>query len=255
MNHAHFFSGNLQAFADVFSAQPWPQAEVVVPGIDLIAGHSLDPLLQTFANTCDLEDRRATISQWSKYFFARLIIPATVIEHGTSSGLVLSADRWHAACAADGTVKHFVFARDPVTDNRRAGDMTSLIDDVIAPMTATLAAASGLSARVFSSNATMYYNWVLEQLAHQAASPNTILRRARSLMNTPVRPDGGFNPFYAQFKTLSPGARDGNGEPTEQCRRLCCVQDCDPSLGLCANCPRAIKRQTSAPQTSCALTN
>lgn len=238
--YARYFHDPLDYFADALSAEVPDESGPAIEGSALVSGDGLAAALQPFAAAHGIADPRAAATEWSKYFFARLIIPTVVIQTATTRRLDLDPAHWRAHCRADGTVARFVFDRPPLTEEPAPGDMGSLIDAVMTPLIAALKAQRGLSARVYASNAAMYYVWALDQLDAQNRTPDTGRRAARALLDTPRRPDGGFNPFHAPLKMLAPGARDGDGEPSRDCRRLCCVRDLDASLGLCANCPRAI---------------
>lgn len=238
--YAHFFHDHLEYFADALGVAPPAEAGPVIAGTDLITGRALDRVLEAFAADHGITEPRAAATDWSKYFFARLIIPVVVVQASTGRQLTLAPEQWQAHCRDDGTIARFVFAADPLAGPCAAGDMAGLIDSLMAPMIAALAGRSGLSPRVFASNAAMYYAWALSQLAEQGRIASATLAPAHALLDSPTRPDGGWNPFHAAFKALPPGTLDGNGEPVRQCRRLCCVRDLDPGLALCANCPRAI---------------
>lgn len=239
--YARFFHDRLDFFADALTDQAPADAGPAVAGADLVEGRGLDPLLSAYAGAHDIGNRRAAATDWSKFFFARLIIPTVVIQTGAGHRLDLDPAHWRVHYREDGTASHFVFDRDPLTEQAAPGDMASLIDTVMSPLMAALATDCGLSPRVFASNAAMYYAWALDQLDEQNRAPAAARQQARALLDAPKRPhDGGHNPFHAPFKSLAAGARDGNGEPTAECRRLCCVRDLDPNLALCANCPRVI---------------
>lgn len=237
--YARFFHDRLEFAADALCREAPAETGPVVAGPALMSGAALDPLLGQYAAARGLVDRRAAATDWSKFFFARLIIPVTVIQCASGRRLDLDPAHWRVQCRDDGTIAHFIFDRDPL-GLPAPGDVSSLVDAVMTPLTAALVADCRLAPRVFASNAAMYYAWALDQLAQQGRIAAADLAPAQALLAQANRPDGGHNPFHVPFKPLAAGAHDGNGEPTTECRRLCCVRDLDPSLGLCANCPRAI---------------
>ncbi|WP_423822827.1 siderophore-iron reductase FhuF [Salinisphaera sp. SPP-AMP-43] len=239
--YARYFHDRLDFFADALVDRPPADAGPTVAGANLVDGGALDTLLSAYAQAHGINDRRAAATDWSKFFFARLIIPTVVIQTGAGRPLDLDPAHWQLHYREDGTAAYFVFDREPLIARAAPGDMASLIDTVMSPLMAALAADCGLSPRVFASNAAMYYAWALDQLDEQNRAPAAARQQARALLEAPKRPnDDGDNPFHAPFKSLAAGARDGNGEPTAECRRLCCVRDLDPTLALCANCPRVI---------------
>ncbi len=236
---ARFFHDRLDFAADALCRAAEAAGGPIIEGHALVSGEALDTVLRRYAEAHGIADRRAAASDWSKFFFARLIIPALVIQCSSGQRLDLDPASWRAYCREDGTIAHFVFDADPLGPPA-PGDVSSLVDTVITPLATALAARCRLSSRVFGSNAAVYYVWTLDQLGAQARIPPARLAPARALLDSSTRPDGGHNPFHAAFKPLVAGARDGDGAPVRQCRRLCCVRDLDPSLPLCANCPRAI---------------
>ena len=201
---------------------------------------ALGDLLAAHGAANDAQDSRAVASQWSKWVFARLIIPSVVLQCSLNRRIDFKAHPAGFDIDTDGTPTRFVFAAPPLGAPGTGHDFSSLIDDALAPVIAALCRGPGLSPRVYGSNAAMYYCWALEQLTAQERGVDTTRAAALALTETPHRPDGGSNPFHAPFKALAPGARDGQGMPATECRRLCCVRDLDAAWGLCSNCPRVI---------------
>lgn len=211
---------------------------------------ALWPLLARHGRAHGAAEPRAIASQWSKYVFARLIIPTVVLQCSLDRAVDFTATRWGFSLEDDATPAVVHFCDDPLGATGTGADFGSLIDDAIMPLIGALRAAAGLSPRVYASNAAMYYAWALDQLGGQARGQPGPLGRARALLTTPARIDGGFNPFHAPHRAVPPGTHDGDGQCVDHCRRLCCVRDLDPAWGLCANCPRAMQypaRQTLRP--------
>jgi len=240
---APMFHGNLASFGDTI-VDHLPPAVSTISGAELLGNEDLDALLGRFAADRGCSEIRATASQWSKYFFAYLIIPVTVVQLHRGRAFDLALSDMRIALHDDATPRafHLGSATTTGTDDTvdDGADFSSLMDTALTPVIDTLADRCRLSPRVFWSNAAMYYDWVLGQLAAQDDVPHSRLAAARSWLAQPRRADGRRNPFHAPFRDCPPGACDGDGAPTTQCRRLCCMRDLDPLWGLCANCPRAI---------------
>lgn len=236
---AQYFHDNLAGFDHTFTQAAPDEAAVVIAGPQLSQGEALAPLLDRYTADQGYINRRAVASQWSKYFFARLVIPALVAQLGEGCALDFAPANWSGCFAADGLPVAFVWSRRPDTC-QDALDFRSLIDDALVPVVAALHAECRLAPRVFWSNAAVYFIWALGELENQARLPAERLARARALLDMPQRADGGLNPFYHAYKALPPGALDGDGQPATHCRRLCCLRDLDPQWDLCANCPRAV---------------
>lgn len=234
--YAHCFPEHLAFFADAFTRDPSGPACLIVPGQALVSGQSLDRVIHLFANSHEIRDRRAAATDWSKYFFARLIVPTVVIQHTMARRIDFAPGNWQVHCRDDGTASRFVFGHGPAAKTGPPDALSSLIDHVLSPLIAALVTHVRLSPRVFASNAAMYFAWALEQLAPLTSRQHKL----HALLASPRRSDGGYNPFYSPFKSLPGNALDGDGKPTRRCRKLCCVRDLDPALALCANCPRAI---------------
>lgn len=242
MMYAHCFPDHLAFFADAFSREAPAESHFMVSGREFVSGHPLAAILRLFADARGIGDHRAAVTDWSKFFFARLIVPTVMIQAATARPLDLASSHWCIHFRNDGTISRFVFDRDPLMAEGASIGMASLIDDVVAPLITVLVAECRLSPRVFASNAAMYFAWAVDQLDPGCGGSHTGQNQAaRTLLGSPRRPgDGGYNPFYAPFKSLPPGALDGRGNPIQRCRKLCCVRDLDPSLDLCVNCPRAV---------------
>lgn len=236
---AHYFHDNLAGFAYILTREAPDCAERVVAGPQLSTQTALGQLVDRYAADQGYRNRRAAASQWSKYFFAYLIIPTLVGQLSDDGAFNLAPRHWQGCFAADGLPAAFLLSQCPTTD-RPALDFSSLIDHALTPIVAALHAEYRLSPRVFWSNAAIYFIWALGELEAQQRLPAERLARARAQLDKPQRADGGLNPFHHAYKSLPPDALDGDLQPASHCRRLCCLRDLDPMWGLCANCPRAV---------------
>lgn len=235
---ARHFHEPLDGFADALIGET-PQDAPTTSGALLQDRTAFAELIGRFKGDRGCHDDRASASQWSKWCFSRLIIPATVVQLAADRRLGCDWPALRIAWHADATPRSFVLAEDHFIAGDGA-DLSGLIDRLLVPLVSTLTDYCRLSPRVFWSNAAMYYAWVVGELANQSRIPDDRVAPARTLLDTPTRPDGGFNPFYRAHRDCKPGALDGNDEPIARCRRLCCMRDLDPKWGLCANCPRAV---------------
>ncbi|RJS93477.1 siderophore-iron reductase FhuF [Salinisphaera sp. Q1T1-3] len=240
--HPECFHDNLSFARTLFVIQPDEPAGAS-PSAALADATAITPMLSCYSRSCGACEPRAVASQWSKFVFARLVIPSLVLQCCLDRAIDFRTAPWAFTRGEDGTPAGFVFAADPLGPVGTGHDYSSLIDDAISPVIGALCAGAGLARRVYASNASMYFAWALEQLEGQRRGQRHALAAARDLVESAARPDGGFNPFHAPFKTLPQGCCDGNGEPASECRRLCCVRDLDACWGLCSNCPRAVKRE------------
>ncbi|WP_111748509.1 siderophore-iron reductase FhuF [Salinisphaera orenii] len=235
---SHHFHAHLASFADALMTRP-AQGTVETRGNGLREPAPLAYRIDCFSADHDCRDGRAAASEWSKWVFARLIIPTLVVQLATNRQLICGWDDMSVGWYADATPRCFVVDADCFVAGDGA-DLAPLIDRLLCPLVETLTRYAGLSARVFWSNAAVYYDWAMGELTRQGRIPAERLATARTLLDARVRPDGGFNPFAGAYRACSPGALDGDDAPVTRCRRVCCVRDLDPEWGLCANCPRAV---------------
>ncbi len=239
------FQGYLSSFEGAIRPPVATPPADSAPCRELADPAGLAVILDRYAAAHDYQDTRAAASQWSKYFFSRLGIATLVTQMATGHTLDLRLDRMRWVAHDDGTPDVFILS-DPLAaaTTDQGHNFSSLIDDAFTPVVAALSLHCRLSARVFWSNAGVYFAWALGELESQQRVSAKRLRATRALISEPTRPDGGFNPFHRIYKDCAPGTLDGNDEPTDHCRRLCCMRDLDPQWGLCANCPRAMRRTT-----------
>ncbi|MGB7757654.1 MAG: siderophore-iron reductase FhuF [Salinisphaera sp.] len=201
---ARFFHDRLDFAADALCRAAEAAGGPIIEGHALVSGEALDTVLRRYAEAHGIADRRAAASDWSKFFFARLIIPALVIQCSSGQRLDLDPASWGAYCREEGTIAHFVFDADPLGPPA-PGDASSLVDAVMTPIVTALATDCGLSPRVFASNAAVYYVWALDQLGAQAQITPAQLAPARALLDASTRPDGGRNPFHAALQAAGSG--------------------------------------------------
>lgn len=235
---ARHFHDHLESFGDALVSQA-PRDAHVTPGTVIGDVDDFAERLAHFKIDRACQDNRAAASQWSKWFFSHLIIPATVVQLATDQRLVSDWRALSVGWRADATPRCFVVPEQHFIAGDGA-DLAGLIENLLCPLVAALTGYCRLSARVFWSNASMYYDWVVGELARQHRIPAERVAAAGALLDAPTRPDGGFNPFARAHRDCKPGALDGNDEPITRCRRLCCMRDLDPKWGLCANCPRVV---------------
>ena len=242
---ARHFHDHLESFDDALVAQA-PHEARMTPGADVLDAEAFAERLAAFKTDRGCHDDRAAASQWSKWVFSRLIIPTTVAQLATDQRLTCAWSDLAVAWHADATPHCFV-VKAPYFKAGDGADLSALIDALLCPFVEALTRYCRLSARVFWSNAAMYYDWVVGELARQGRIPADRVALAAALLDAPTRPDGGFNPFDRAHRICKPGALDGNDEPIVRCRRLCCMRDLDSKWGLCANCPRVVHYDAATP--------
>ncbi|HET7313450.1 siderophore-iron reductase FhuF, partial [Salinisphaera sp.] len=219
--------------------RPPAAAALVVAGPELCDPVVLDGLLDRFAAGQACGDKRAAASQWSKYFFSRLIIAATVVQLAEDRALDLAIERLRLGFDAHGFTQTIAPDTPAPLTTAPGHDFSRLVERTLAPVVRALAGRCRLAPRVFWSNAAVYYDYALGELAAQRRIAPGRIHAAGKMLTAPRLAGGARNPFYRPYRTLAPGAIDGNGQPATRCRRLCCMRDLDPRWSLCPDCPRA----------------
>ncbi len=170
--------------------------------------------------------RRAVTSVWSKRLFSALFsagLTADLLGEQPEDDPLLTLDG-HAIGAAV-----VIWPAPP-----RQRPISEWLDATIAPAITRLAAAGGLSPRVFWSNASAMVAWLYE---HWSALPGWEATAAacRHRVTEADRPDGRANPLrdHIVYRPCDvPGYEAG-----ARMRKVCCLRD---RLGqrLCSSCPK-----------------
>lgn len=231
------FPGEFAAYGEWLVAAAVPDATVSVP--TLLEAGGLEPYLERMRPGFAPSARRAVVSQWTKFYFARLVLP--VVTAAVQGWRVpVPVEGVGAVIGAGGDVEAFHLptpgmAFDPAPDGP-FGRFSHLIDDHLAPVVATIARRERLSARVLWSNAGNYLEFVVGRLAEAGLSPAGV-DDAYALLAAPRRRDGTGNPLHqpVRYREVSDGK---GGYRTWRQRRMCCIRDLLPEYGLCGNCPR-----------------
>lgn len=179
-------------------------------------------------------DRRAVMSQWSKYFLSQAIYVPVAANLLLDRRLPLNLETLGVALDAEGLVTELVIP-DEGEGIGGAADGESrlrpLFDALLSPTIAAMAAHTGIAPRALWSNAGHYYAYLIGQLEALPDRPAGVAEGAR-LMTLRVFGDGARNPLHRPIREVV----DAAGEP-RRVRRVCCVRYRLPELGYCGNCP------------------
>ncbi|WP_083651510.1 siderophore-iron reductase FhuF [Vreelandella massiliensis] len=230
----------LSAF-NVPSCGPVP-AEPLLPGDALTDASQLRRHVLHFGAT-DLQsdDLKANASLWSKWHFSAVVAPALAAHLLLNRQLPLSLDQVALHLTTSGRTERLHLAHEgkalPTSEPFAA--FSPLINAHLAPVIETLAAISGVSPKVFWSNAGTYFDYFTRLLAaHPDADPQR-LNDANAILTSRQRPDGQRNPLYQPVVESADGKRQ---------RRLCCLRYRAPKLGYCGNCPLSCRNKAEAAQ-------
>ncbi|WP_018719160.1 siderophore-iron reductase FhuF [Arhodomonas aquaeolei] len=233
------FPGEFAAYGEWLVAAEAPDSDVTVPVPALLEAGGLEPYLERMHPGFVPSARRAVVSQWSKFYFARLILPvATAAVQGWR--VPVPPEPVGVAVGTGGDVQAFhlpgpggLFEATPDGPFER---FAHLLDDHLSPVVTALARHERLSARVLWSNAGNYLEFVIGRLAEAGLSPGGV-DDAYALLAASRRPDGTRNPLHQPVRYLDVPDGEGGRRSWRQ-RRMCCIRDLLPEYGLCGNCPR-----------------
>lgn len=191
---------------------------------------ALGPFMATYGEGAD---RKAAASIWSKYLFSSVSIPTLVANLLLGQALPVGLGQVRLELGEKGQTARIWLPHGGVKLPSKAPEIrfSRLFDDLCAPLIETLAAASGLSPKVFWSNLGHYVEFVGNTCSQHpdfsgAGEPLLRYLDARTL------PDGRRNPLYQPVRYLELG-----GEAPKRVRRLCCVKYRLPGEPLCGGCP------------------
>lgn len=232
---AELFGGRLARFGEVllFVDDGRPR----VRGEDFLQPQTLRRLQACFRPQFVEADPRALASVWSKQYFQHLL-PALLC--AALAGYRLPLRPQTLALVVDEQGMPLALCLPDRGEAFSPGDpferFGAVLDEYLAPFIEALQRASGVSARVLWSNAGNYFEAFLRHLASLGDLPFA-LDDGQALLDSPQRPDGRRNPLYRPVLYVDAQHDDGLWRLWRK-RRLCCIRDLLPGVGLCPNCPR-----------------
>ena len=189
-------------------------------------------------------DKRALASYWSLFYLSTIVIGAALswltlrrilpfeIAH---TGVIIDP----VSTAARGFLLPDLGRMEDKGDVDIFAAMTPTIRQHLDPLIAVLAKESGLSRKVFWTNAAAYLAWIVDEVGRQ--SGEHLGTEGQRLLSSSHWPDGWKNPMHGAIRY----ALDENGETVGH-RRVCCLRYGVPGVGGCgAGCPVPEGRQNS----------
>ncbi|WP_106477417.1 siderophore-iron reductase FhuF [Phytohalomonas tamaricis] len=231
---AILFAGEFAPFASFADTLVIDSSRSAMPGRDYVSFANMNDHLIRFAPQWWHADRRALVSEWSRYYLMRLVVPVVAAQMLLERALPIGFDDVGIIDSEDGTPRQFVLRGlgECRPEEMGAARFLPLIDGYLAPLFDALCMYAPLSSRVLWSNAGNGLEWAVTTWArHPQVSP-VALHDAQTLLKTETLPDGRKNPFYQPVRYIDVGET----EPWRQ-RRLCCIRYCLPGEELCSNCP------------------
>lgn len=225
---AELFAGNLMRFGQSLLVDDDPRPVITVP--ELLLPATLDRLLlRVYGPDLMPSQLPVLVSQWSKYYFMRIIPPVVV------AGLV---HNWRGALALDqvafalderGVLEGVRFSGADGVDESvdpfgRFGPLLDHLQQVIE----VLSTYGGVAPGVLWGNAGDYLETCLTQLAQVS---DVSLNAGLALLRERTRPDGRRNPLFNAITY-----REGPNGLRRQ-RRSCCLSHRVEWVGRCEHCP------------------
>ena len=189
------------------------------------------------------EDLRGLASEWSKYYFVRLIPPVVVANLVLGWDLDLDIENISIVVDEHGLPSAFKLPNEgqPLDRVKQTPEhrFDSLIEANLTPFIEALHRMCGLSTNVFWSNAGNFFEWILGAMK-QHGIPEDSLKDGFALLNSKlcerVNTQTGRkarNPLWQPVVYLNK-----NGNPQHRERRMCCVRYLASDMKLCRDCPR-----------------
>ena len=222
-----------------------PPPSEAIPAAVLLDPHALGQLLERFGKGYAEQDIRGIATQWSKWYFAAVLVPALLADLLLGRELPLALEELFLLPTDEGRVERLCLRHEgrslsTASDERR---FMALLDANLAPLIEALAALSGASPRVFWSNAGNVFENILNQLEQHPGIDSGATAPGRHLLERARLADGRRNPLHRPVRYVTQP-----GGATRRIRRLCCIRYLIPELGYCGNCP-LIHRPVRASET------
>lgn len=232
---APLFIGDFEHYRDVL-VLPGDDNREGIPGLDLITSEGVERLLRQYRQFQPGDDRRALISQWSRFYFVRLIVPVVGANLVLGRELPIALDQIEIILGDDGLPVAFRLPHEGHTHTRAPDGpferFRALVDQNLAPLIDGWNREVKLSRKVLWNNAANYLEWLIGAMG-ALGLPEAMLSDGRQLVDLENRPDGARNPLAKPVRYVS----RGEGNPPLRQRTQCCIRYRLPNLTLCENCP------------------
>jgi ferric iron reductase protein FhuF len=207
-----------------------------IPASELITHDGLERLLARYRRHQPGEDRRALVSQWSRFYFVKLIVPTVAANLVLGHELPVSVDRLEVILGDDGLPEAFRLPHEgkPFTCQPEGPfeRFEALLEGNLAPVVEGWNQQVRLSRKVLWNNAANYLEWLIGAMAGLGV-PAAMLADGNRLIEWEHRPDGRRNPMYRPVCYV----KRATGPSLLRQRRQCCIRYRLPDLALCENCP------------------
>ncbi|MEW5422347.1 siderophore-iron reductase FhuF [Amorphus sp. 3PC139-8] len=234
---APIFTGPLEHLGEMLVVDdPRP----AVPVEEALSPKLLPKLLSRFAQIYGQDparnvgrDLRAVASQWSKWYFSRLVTPVLAANLALDWRLPVSGRETSLVLADDGRVVAVRLPHQggPFDETPGQSRYAELFDDHVRSVVEAVARDSGLSPKVIWNNAGTAVETVLVRGEAQLGADTSQVAALRTLLQSRRHADGRPNPLFEPIRHV-----DLDGTIQRQ-RRVCCVRYLIPELAFCKTCP------------------
>ncbi|MDX3926022.1 MAG: siderophore-iron reductase FhuF [Shinella sp.] len=228
---APLFTGDLGPIGDylVLADDPRPYLSCS----DLLDEGRLPELLARFGRNYAEPEPRGVASQWSKWYFSRLLTPVLAANIALNRRLPIVFEETGLILSEDARVVAFRLSDDgrsfePTDFVERFED---LIDGHLSMLVEALSSASGLSRKVLWSNAGNIFENVVSQCAQLLGEAHPGVGHGRALLANRFWREDRVNRIFEPVRYLP-----ADGKNIRK-RRVCCIRYLIPGIALCKNCP------------------
>nr|WP_297398853.1 siderophore-iron reductase FhuF [uncultured Marinobacter sp.] len=231
---APLFVGDFESYRDVLVLPDDPRE--AFPARDLITTEGLARMLEQYRRFQPGDDRRALVSQWSRMYFVKLIVPTVAANLVLGHELPVGLDRLEVILGDEGLPEAFRIPHEGEPFATRPADpfdrFRELLEGNFEPLIEGWSLQVKLSRKVLWNNAANYVEWLVRAMAGLGL-PADLLADGEHLIEWKRRPDGSRNPMSSPVRYVE---RAAGPSPLRQ-RRQCCIRYRLPDLALCENCP------------------
>lgn len=229
------FVGDLKHYRDILVLQNEDPREGIPVG-DLITKAGVDWLLSEYQRFQPGTDRRALLSLWSRFYFAKLTVPVVAANLIAGHNLPVALNQIEVILGERGVPEAFrlphpgeAFSESPENPFER---FRTLIDCNFSPLIEGWCRQVKVSQRVLWSNAANYFESLIRSLEHAGMPPHRI-EDGQQLIDLERRPDESPNPMARPVRYMV----QGEGHAPKRLRKHCCIRYQLPGLALCRSCP------------------
>lgn len=228
------FVGDFKSYRNILVLQGDDQRRGVAVS-DLITGDGVSWLIAEYQRHQPGTDRRALLSLWSRFYFAKLTVPVVAANLIAEHELPVALDQLEVIVGEGGVPEAFRLPHQGEAFSSQVDPFErfrTLIDLNFSPLIEGWCRQVKVSRRVLWNNAANYFESLIRSL-EQAGLPDHRLADGQQLIDLEKRPDGSPNPMASPVRYVA----QGEGHRPKRLRKHCCIRYQLPGLALCRSCP------------------